>query len=318
MKFQPARPEVGYLKVGMYGSPGSGKTFTSLLCATRLGKTLMVDTEQGSTLYAPHPEYPREKDFPSFDILHTRDIHQVTEAISEACKQGYDAVIIDQATHLWEFCQDDFLERERKQASKLYYDFERTGNFPFMAWKKIKKPWKKFVRVLLDTPIHIFITGRLVAEYEVGGGDGRASITKSGDRMGGEKDLEYEVHITLKLERLSSKVKAYVKKDRSGTLSGIIINPKGDIFDEVLKRLGKEHKEIPQDVEFQESGKKLIHPEALLFAKLAMKGGATQDEVDEVLSTSSLIEIKNLNRELLVGKCVKFKKIKEEKKHGKN
>ncbi len=76
--FRKAKAEQAALKMGIYGPPGSGKTFTSLLIAEGLGVTsgkrvAYVDTERGTDFYC--------KDVPSravhpqafdFDALYTR------------------------------------------------------------------------------------------------------------------------------------------------------------------------------------------------------------------------------------------------------
>ena len=68
MPFKKADPQQKFLKMGVYGPPGSGKTFTTLQYAEKLaevtGKRIaFVDTERGTDFYvhknkarAVHPE----------------------------------------------------------------------------------------------------------------------------------------------------------------------------------------------------------------------------------------------------------------------
>jgi pantothenate kinase-related protein Tda10 len=54
--FQKAKAEQAALKIGIYGPPGSGKTFTSLLMAEGLAqatkrRVAYVDTEHGTDFY---------------------------------------------------------------------------------------------------------------------------------------------------------------------------------------------------------------------------------------------------------------------------
>jgi pantothenate kinase-related protein Tda10 len=63
--FRKAKAEQAALKIGMYGPPGSGKTFTSLLIAEGLSiasgkRVAYVDTERGTDFYC--------KDVPSRSI----------------------------------------------------------------------------------------------------------------------------------------------------------------------------------------------------------------------------------------------------------
>ena len=85
--FRKAKAEQAALKIGLYGPPGSGKSFTSLLLAEGLvkntGKRIaFVDTERGTDFYcqavAQRAIHPEAFDF---DAIYTRSITEVTSAI---------------------------------------------------------------------------------------------------------------------------------------------------------------------------------------------------------------------------------------------
>src|SRR5579863_1775218 len=105
--FRKAKAEQAALKMGIYGPPGSGKTFTSLLIAEGIAKltgkrVALVDTEHGSDFYCQkvgtrqvHPEAF------DFDALYTRSIMDTLKAVKELDTAQYSIVVIDSITHLW-------------------------------------------------------------------------------------------------------------------------------------------------------------------------------------------------------------------------
>ena len=105
--FRKANPSQAYLKIGIYGPPGSGKTFTSLLIAEGLARVVnkkiaLVDTEHGSDFYCQaikdrkiHPEAFE------FDAIYTKSLMDTLESVQNINGE-YNTVIIDSMTHLWE------------------------------------------------------------------------------------------------------------------------------------------------------------------------------------------------------------------------
>ena len=85
--FRKAKAEQAALKMGLYGPPGAGKTFTSLLIAEGLGqltkkRVAYIDTERGTDFYcqavptrAVHPEAF------DFDALYTRSLTETLAAV---------------------------------------------------------------------------------------------------------------------------------------------------------------------------------------------------------------------------------------------
>lgn len=235
-----ATTDIAFLKVGIYGGPGSGKTLTSLKCATTLGKTAVVDTEHGSDFYAT--------DF-DFTVEHTKSLNTAQEVLNTCIAEQYAALIIDQMTHIWEARQEEYIAEEHEKMSKMYGTFERTGNLPWTAWKGIKKPWRKFVQNLLNAPLHVFMLGRVSVDYEQLP-DG--SPRKVGERMNAEKDLPYEPHILIKMEFQAKGKKnyAYIEKDRSNTIMGQVFEKPGiEMFEPVLRKLGKIQAPLPEGKE---------------------------------------------------------------------
>ena len=80
MPFKKADPQQKFLKMGIYGPPGSGKTFTTLQYAERLAevsgkRVAFVDTERGTDFYV-HKNKARKvhPEAFDFDAIYTRSL----------------------------------------------------------------------------------------------------------------------------------------------------------------------------------------------------------------------------------------------------
>ena len=249
--FRKAKAEQAALKIGMYGPPGSGKTFTSLLIAEGLAKlsgkrTAYVDTEHGTDFYCQ--DVPTRKAHPAafdFDAIYTRSLTEVIQAVKGLDTKDYGVVIIDSVTHLWE-------------AARAAYDGRQTkiGTIPMQAWGKIKKPYKDLMSYLLSSPMHIVICGRQGVDYET---DEETDELKAvGVKMKAEGETPYEPHILLRMEAIKPKktneiaqIIAYAEKDRTGVLAGrSFINPTFDsLCTPLLGLLGDKQAKMPTDDE---------------------------------------------------------------------
>lgn len=221
--FKKAKPEQASIKMGFYGLSGSGKTFTALLASEGLAQTTgkriaFVDTERGTDFYAQtvkerqlHPE-----GF-DFDALYTRSITEVIDAVKTLDQDIYGIVVIDSMTHIWEACRNAY-------SGKL----NKAGQLPFHAWNNIKKPYKELMNLLLNSQMHVFICGRQGNEWEEDEDTG--DMKKVGTKMKAEGETPYEPHILIHMEAIRNvksgegTVTAFVEKDRTGLLSGKVIN----------------------------------------------------------------------------------------------
>ena len=218
--FRKAKAEQAALKVGIYGPPGSGKTFTTLLLAEGLAKTTgkrvaFVDTERGTDFYsqnvASRKAHPEAFDF---DALYTRSITEVIDAVKALRPDEYSVVVIDSVTHLWE-------------AAIQSYNGRKTGanTIPMHAWGKIKKPYKDLMAFLLSSPLHVFLLGRQGTEYTTD--EETEELKAVGVKMKAEGETPYEPHILIRMESIKprktnevAQIVAYAEKDRTGVLAG--------------------------------------------------------------------------------------------------
>jgi AAA domain-containing protein len=244
--FRKAKAEQAALKLGIYGPPGSGKTFTSLLIAEGLAKVTgkrcaFVDTEHGSDFYCQTvPTRAVHPDAFDFDALYTRSITETNAAVKALNPDEYGIVIIDSMTHLWQACIEAY---GGKQTS--------VGTIPMHAWGKIKKPYKDLMSFLLSTQMHVIICGRQGTEYATD--EETEELKAVGVKMKAEGETPYEPHILIRMEAIKPKktnelamIVAYAEKDRTGVLAGrSFINPTFDsLCRPLLSLLGKTQAQI--------------------------------------------------------------------------
>lgn len=239
-RFKKAKPQQARLKVSIYGPPGSGKTFTTLLMAEGLAKArgkriAYVDTERGTDFYAMsvaqrrvHPEAF------DFDAIYTKSIAEVTEAVHSLNPDEHGVVIIDSISHLWDSAMDAYGGNKTK-----------IDSIPMHAWSAIKRPYKNLVNWLIGSPFDAFILGRQKNMFDK---DDDGDMTKVGVAMRAEGETAYEPHLCMRMEtefkkgdttKTISRHLCFVEKDRTGVLSGQIIkNPSFSVIEPLLPLLG--------------------------------------------------------------------------------
>lgn len=273
-QFAKAQPKQARLKIGFYGPPGSGKTFTALLLAEGLaqadGKRIaFVDTENGTTFYAQdvagRQVHPGAFDF---DALYTTSMVDTIEAIEKLDPQTHGVIVLDSVSHLWD-------------SSINAYSGKRTkaDTIPMHAWAHIKRPYKALIRTLLDGPYHVIICGRQKNVFETIDGE----MVKTGVSMRAEGETEYEPHVCIRMEckRGDPTVYANVEKDRSGVLAGKVLpNPSFSTFAPLLTLLGTEQRtsEDPDEVAARD---------AELLSKDGDKAKAKEARSEELLAKHS-------------------------------
>jgi hypothetical protein len=238
LKFAKAQPQQARLKVSVYGPPGSGKTFTTLLMAEGLAKVrgkrvAYVDTERGTDFYAMKVDArPVHPDAFDFDAIYTKSLAEVDEAIRSLDPNTHGVVVLDSISHLWDAAMDAYTGNKTK-----------IGTIPMNAWGPIKKPYKALIAYLIGSPFDVFILGRQKNIFEMNDKD---EMQKVGVGMRAEGETAYEPHICARMEAdqnpkdsTQSDYIMHVEKDRSGVLAGRSIpNPTFDTIVPILPLLG--------------------------------------------------------------------------------
>ena len=224
--FKPATEAPSFLKCGIYGDPGTGKTYSASLVACglaqRIGKApvLFLDTEGGSV-------WVRgifEKVGVPFFVRRSRAFKDLKSAVAEAERMG-GILLIDSVTHFWEEIREAFLKAKR----------ERTRNpnarLELPDWNVIKPTWGEFTTLFLNAQCHIVICGRGASVYEFIDREddpAKKDMITSGTRMAAEKGLGYEP--SLLIEMVSRQTVAAGKK-KTITRIATVLKDRSDLLD---------------------------------------------------------------------------------------
>lgn len=230
MLFKPAEVTSAYLKMGLLGFAGSGKTKTASLTAIGLvlyarklnidygnKPVFFLDTETGSDWVKP--------DFDAMGVplmvAKTRAFVDLLQAVTEAQKDG-SCLIIDSITHFWKELCDSYV-RSKSRGGNTY-------RLQFQDWAYLKGEWSKFTDSYINSPLHIALCGRAGFEYDYfEDEDGKKQLEKTGVKMKAEGEMGYEPSLLVHMER-GQKVEggsvtsvwreATILKDRSTLLDG--------------------------------------------------------------------------------------------------
>lgn len=184
--FQKAKKEKIYVKALLFGSSGSGKTYSALRLATGIYKNCggtgiaVIDTEAGRSKY-----YANEFDFDVLELSEPYTPEKFIDAIQAAINGGYKVLVIDSTSHEWQYLT--------AQANA-----QSTKN-PYAAWGKLKPRHRVFMEKLLFSPIHIVSTGRGKDEYTMDDSDGKKSLKKVGVGVQQDKDAEYDYTVAFNI-----------------------------------------------------------------------------------------------------------------------
>ena len=298
MAFRKAKSQQAALKLGIYGSAGSGKTFTSLLIAEGLANTInkriaFVDTERGTDFYCQTvPEracHPKAFDF---DAVYTRSVTECLTEIKGLDQNQYGVVVLDSISHIWDACIAAYAGNKT-----------RAGTIPFHAWGKIKKPYRELVAFLLSSPLHVIFCGRQGNVYAPDDQEG-GELKMVGYKMRAEGETAYEPHVLIRMEAVRHKpneqaiVTALIEKDRTGILAGkVIAEPNFEkVCGQLLKLLGGQQAHIPNEDETAASD-----AEAIAMSDRKREVGST----DKLREFSAKIELCKTEDELkIVGKLI--------------
>lgn len=218
--FRDAVNSMAYLKCGIHGFAGSGKSFSASMIAIALHEYIhskkpiyCIDTEGGSDFLK---KYFDKKEI-ELRIAKTRSFVDLLEGTDEA-EQEAEILIIDSITQIWNDLVDAYGKKKGKKRLTL------------KDWAEIKPTWRQFTDKFLASKLHILMLGRAGWEFDFEEDEeGVKELTKTGTKMKVEVDLGYEPSLSLEMERIRSSAgrigsgfdyRCWVLKDRSNHING--------------------------------------------------------------------------------------------------
>lgn len=188
----------GFLKMGLLGLAGSGKTFTGSSVAAGLIKKNNVpsplyffDTEGGSA----YLKKKFEKLGVEVKVEKTRAFSDLIKGL-ELLKDSGAVVIIDSITHFWtEFVETYRVEKQRGKSYRV--------DITFPDWAYLKREWSKFTTLFLNSSLHIIMCGRQGYEYSFQQNDenGKKELIKDDIKMKAETETGYEPSLLVHMAR---------------------------------------------------------------------------------------------------------------------
>ena len=203
--FQKASNNIAYLKEGIFGLQGTGKTYTAVKQAIFLWKYLeklglkpgpvaMFDTENGSAF--AEPEFRRHN--VPFYVFRGRAFAKLIEGTNEVIHKGFSILIVDSATHVWQDIVDSYILKKQKRTGSKY-----RPRLAMHDWGPIKAEWAQFPNLVVNAPIHMFVLGRAGFEYDtVENEDGGYDSIKVGTKFKAEGEFGFEPSLVFEMTRV--------------------------------------------------------------------------------------------------------------------
>jgi len=236
MIFKKAENTQAYLKAGLMGFAGDGKTFTATQIAIGMVQlmrerklpggdkpVMFLDTETGSAWVEPMFGAAGIELF----TAQTRAFRDLVPAVKEAEASG-SLLIIDSISHFWREIMESYAKKKN-----------RRQGLQFQDWAFLKAKWGEFTDAFVNSQAHIIMCGRAGYEYDFFEQEGgKKELTKTGVKMKAETETGYEPSILILMEKHSDKESkkiihrtATVLKDRANVIDGKeFINPTFEDF----------------------------------------------------------------------------------------
>lgn len=219
MIIQRAQRKKAKLRLGLSGSAGSGKTWSSLEIATGMGgRICLIDTEGGSgDLYGENFVY----DVLELGAPYSPD--RYIEAIKEIEKEGYDILIIDSLSHAW------------VGEGGVLSIVDRAGTNKFSGWRVGTPKQNALIDTIMSCKMHIITTLRVKTEYVVEQNDrGKSEPRKIGLSPVQRDGLEYEFTMFMDMNQDHM---AHVMKDRTRLYDQQYVKPTQDMGKKLVEWL---------------------------------------------------------------------------------
>lgn len=227
MLFKRAEVTSAYLKMGLMGFAGSGKTYTATMTAIGLVQHMrkigieyaerpiyFLDTETGSDWVKPMVEKAGIELF----TAKTRAFSDLRASVPEA-ERGASLLLVDSISHFWKELCDAYMAKKKRT------------RLEFQDWAFLKTEWGKFTDQFVNSQLHIILCGRAGYEYDYfEDSAGKKQLEKTGIKMKAEGEMGYEPSLLVLMERETDmetmKVSrtATILKDRSTLTDGKVFH----------------------------------------------------------------------------------------------
>jgi len=169
--FQTAKSSKRFLKIGIWGDSGTGKTNFAL----QAPKVCVIDTEGGTRAF--------EGMFP-FSVIRSQNYLDLLNALTylENEKHGFDTLVIDPGTVVYEVIQ------ESRAVLKGRVQSGSAGDFDPVDWRHIKSIYKRIMIRIGNLSMNVIMTFR---EKELTDFSDMKNPKKLGPAMEGEKSSKY-------------------------------------------------------------------------------------------------------------------------------
>lgn len=199
LTLRPAERRKAKMRCAVLGPSGSGKTYSALLLARGLAsaweKVALIDSENGSgDLYSDLGPY-------NVITLEKYSPRDYIEAINACEAAGMEAVVVDSASHEWEWCKQ---EVDRISAN--------TKGNSYTAWGPVGKLHDEFLRKLNTATLHMVECARTKQDYVLVDKNGKKVPEKVGMAAVQRDGFEYEFTVVFELDMAH---KAFATKDRT-------------------------------------------------------------------------------------------------------
>jgi len=229
---QKAKNEQAFLKMGIFGNAGAGKTTSCHYMAMGLAHKLeakkpvaVLETEAGSDFLLP--KYQAEK----IELLRVKShsLSDLLEAAKEA-EKTCSVFICDSITHIWQdVCAGKLRKINEARAKKRLPALEKLE---FQHWADVKREWANWTDWFLNSHIHCIVAGRAagIFDFQENEDTGRKELIRTGTRMKAENEFGYEPSLLVEIERVQIpgragwSHRATILKDRTDTINGQVFD----------------------------------------------------------------------------------------------
>lgn len=241
---------VGYMKAGLYGDAGSGKTYTATELALFIkahfklpGDIYFQDTETGAEYVNWRVKKETGKNIVG---LKSRTIGDACELIADAEKREPGVVIIDSMTHISEEVKRSWIKQYNEWA-----ELNKKPKRSKVEWQDLDQVngiYDRLTNAYLNAKVHIILCGRSANIWErtVNEDTGKTELNKTGTKMKTQTNLAYEPSFLAEMAREQLYVDGVqrivrtmtVLKERFSIMDGKMFeNPTGKDFLPHLERL---------------------------------------------------------------------------------